>query len=419
MRQLVTSSRNVVRSTTALALASVIATAISACGGGEEACTTLGCASNSPAAAGVGGTGGASGNPDDAIIDDDLVSNPSSGGALQDGQVCRAVRFDAVANPVNLLILLDRSVSMAERVDRDVPDSPTRWTVVTDALRAFINSDDAASARVGIQFFGLMNGYDDCSAAKYANPAVGIAPLADNRQALLNALAGTAPGSFTPTAPALEGALSYALGVAQLPENAAIPTVVVLASDVIPSECGPLDAQGQVIISLRQVIETLERFSEPPLDGTGNPVQPPIRTYVIGPEDLRSNATVLAQAGGGQTFLVGADSLVFDQSKFLDALLSIVFRPLSCEIDVPQTAPDTGEQIDFEKVRVRYTGASSGTAREFPRASGPGTCGTGDAWYYDNNTAPAKIVFCRQACNSLGAGELSVELGCAPTPALF
>jgi hypothetical protein len=381
--------------------------------GGEEACTTIGCETDEPAPLqGAGGTGlnGTAGTGPGLIDPNDSASGGSS--TLGEGEVCREVVLTAQTNPVNVLILLDRSTSMLEDADANSP-GVSRWDAVTAALRAFVNSPQAENARVGLQFFGLNNGADDCSVDKYATPAVTVAPLVGNRAALLNAIDTTAPGSLTPTAPAVSGALSYALQVAQ--QDAAVPTVMVLASDGIPSECGPTDAQGQMIISFREIIDTLESYSAPPIDAQGNPSQPSVRTFIVGTRELQSNAQSLAEAGNGQAFLVGGGTPGENlEQRFLDALLSIVVKPLDCELDVPQTAPDTGEVIDFDEVRLRFTGASSGLTREFPRVMGPQACGNDEAWFYEDASPPEKIFLCRQACSGLGAGTLRLELGCAP-----
>lgn len=314
---------------------------------------------------------------------------------------------------MNVHILLDRSTSMLELADPMVP-GVSRWDAVTGALRAFVNSAQATDARVGLQFFGLMNGNDDCGAEKYVTPAVPVLPLVANRQALLDAINNTLPGSLTPTAPAVQGALTYARQVAELPENENIPTVMILASDGIPSECGPT-VDGQMIVSFREIIDTLRSFSEPVRDAAGNPMRPPVRTYIVGTEELENNADALAEAGNAEAFLVGGGTGGGDlEAKFLDALLSIVVKPLDCEIDVPQTAPDNGEAINFEEVRVRFTGASSNITTEFPRTNGPGGCGVSNAWFYEAASPPTKIFFCPNACDSLGAGNLKLELGCAP-----
>lgn len=400
-------------------MAPLLASTFFAACGGKEACTTVGCESEEPGAGSTaqGGSGtqtGAGGSSSGFV--DPSENQPGAAGTstLGEGEACREVVFAAQTNPVNVLVLLDRSTSMLEPADMAVP-GVSRWDAVTGALRAFVNSPQAENANVGLQFFGLSNGADDCAVDKYATPAVPVAPLVANRAALLDAIDTTLPGSLTPTAPAVAGALQYALSVAQQPANAEVPTVMVLASDGIPSECGPLGPDGQPIVSFREIIDTLQSFSTPT-----DPAQPTVRTFIVGTRELQNNAQSLAQAGGGQAFLVGggvtgaaagANDL---EARFLDALLSIVVRPLDCEIDVPQTAPDTGENIDFDAVRVRFTGASSGTVTEFPRANGPQSCGLDRAWFYEDASPPQKIFLCRAACDSLGAGELKLELGCAP-----
>jgi hypothetical protein len=387
-------------------------------GCGEDAgCTTIGCESAAPVISqNNGGTAGVDQNAG-SLAGDDLVPGGAGTSGIVDGEACREVNISAQTSPVNVHILLDRSTSMLEQADPAVP-GVTRWDAVTAALRAFVNSPQALDARVGIQFFGLINGTDDCGVEKYLTPAVPVAPLEGNRAALLAAIDGTRPGSLTPTGPALEGALTYARSVAQLPENAGVPTVLILASDGQPSECMPVDANGNQIFSYTEIVETLTSFSQPPLDAAGEPMLPPVLTYIVATEALGQNAAVFARAGGGQAFLVGGSTDAAGgatlEAKFLDALLSIVVKPLDCELDVPQTAPETGEAINFDQVRVRFTGASSGVVTEFPRADGPGDCGVDNAWFYDNENPPQKIFFCRRACESLGAGDIKLELGCAP-----
>jgi hypothetical protein len=380
--------------------------------GGEESCTTIDCAGSQQTQQPSSGAGGSGGSTGSLLGPGDEAAGGTN--ALEDGDACREVVFAAQSNPVNVLILLDRSVSMLEDADTATP-GVSRWDAVTNALRLFVNSPQATQARVGLQFFGLTNGMDDCGVDKYATPAVPVAPLEQNRAALLTAIDGTLPGSFTPTAPAVSGALSYALQVAQQPDSADVPTVMVLASDGIPSECGPLDDNGQAIVSFQEIIDTLKAYSTPPTDTAGVPTVPSVRTFIVGTRELQNNAQALANAGGGEAFLVGGGTPGANlEQRFLDALLSIVVKPLDCQIDVPQTAPDTGEAIDFDEVRLRFTGASSGSTTEFPRAIGPGACGNNQAWYYDAAIPPQKIFLCKRACDGLGAGELKLELGCAP-----
>jgi hypothetical protein len=389
------------------------------CGGGDDACTTLACtsaqAANQPRA--QGGSGGASSNsgtPGGDLLSDE---DPRPVAGLQDDQVCNGVTVNAPTRPINVLILLDRSISMLQPTDPTVVGSPSRWDAVRSALGSFVNSDQATEARVGLQFLGLMR-QDDCSVDKYAVPAVAVAPLAANRAALLDIMNTTLPGSLTPTAPAVEGSLRYALSLAQRPENADVPTVLVLASDGLPTECGTVGADGVNAASVSQVSAILKNYAKPPLDGAGKPTQPPIRTYVVAPEGESLNARTLAQAGDAQAFVLGTQTGGGGanlEAEFLDALLRIIAKPLDCQIDLPQLASGTGQSLDFDKVRVRFTAANSGTVTEYPRTDNVVNCGNNKAWYYDDPLAPKKIIFCQDTCQALSAGDLKVELGCSPT----
>jgi von Willebrand factor type A domain len=377
--------------------------------GGDEACTTIGCANEQQASNAATAQGGGAGSSGSDMAAADVFGDLGSGmGPLQDDQVCASVGATAPTRPINVVILLDRSISMLASVDASVPGAPSRWEAVNSALGSFVNSAQAADARVGLQFLGLMN-QDDCEVGKYAVPAVAVAPLTSNRTALLDVLGKTRPGSLTPAAPAIEGSLRYALSVAQRPENADIPTVLVLASDGLPTECGPIGPDGLRTVSFGQILDILKSYSQP-ADAT----QPVIRTHLVGTQELASNASSLAQAGGGEAFLVGNDagSGVDLEVKFLEALLRIVVKPLACEWDLPQATED-GQAIDFEQVRARFTASSSGTVSEYPRARDLTTCGLNKAWYYDDPLAPKKLVFCPDTCRSLGAGELKLDFGCS------
>jgi hypothetical protein len=401
------------RSSSKAFLISGVALVVSGLGGcgSDEACNSIACAENEPAPS-AGGTGGTGSGP--GLVGSGAAAG-TGGTGLGDAEVCREVAIQADNTPVNIHIMLDRSVSMLDPVVANDPSSGTRWDAVTGALRSFLNSEQANGSQVSIQFFGLTNGMDDCEVAKYSVPAVPMGPLTSNRTQLISTIDATSPGSLTPTTPALEGALTYALSVAQLPENAERATVVVLASDGVPSECtGVMDSQGNSVFSVTPVANMLRSYSRPDTGADGEPVRPPIRTYIIGTEELRANATTLADAGGGEAFLLGGAGGDV-QAQFLDAMLSIVSKPLTCEIDVPQTAPDTGERVDFDRVKVSFT-SPTGLTREIPRGQGVGSCSSAlsGAWYYDDPLTPKKVFFCPQACSGIGAGTLKLELGCAP-----
>jgi hypothetical protein len=92
---------------------------------------------------------------------------------------------------------------------------------------------------------------------------------------------------------------------------------------------------------------------------------------------------------------------------------------LGCEFAVP--VPKNGGAVDPGSVIVNYTAGGQTQPSPLTQVTDASKCGTiKDAWYYDNNTAPTKIIFCPSLCDSAGkdtAGKLEIALGCkAPPP---
>lgn len=374
-----------------------------ACGGGDAPCTTTACApaEGAPLATPTGPQLVPSGQ----TLGTALGTPPRpEASPLAADEICNAQALAAEASPVNLLVLLDRSVSMNEPATPGDPASATRWDAVTAALGAFLVRPELSNIQVGLQFFGLNNGSDDCGVDKYSEPAVAVGALPQVREELLSSISRTRPGSLTPTAPAVLGALRYATRVAAKPENAGRSTVLVLASDGLPSECAGVDANGVSTGYLSNLVDVLEQYSNPS-DGS-----PPVQTYVLGTEELGVNARLLADAGDGKAFLIGAGDV---ESQFLEAMLSIVTTPLDCQVPVPAQSA-TGESLDLDRIRVRFTHAGTARVEEFPRVSSEGQCLSTQGWFYDDPGAPQFVKLCRSTCEALGAGQLQLEFGCAP-----
>lgn len=371
------------------------------CGGTPAPCTSIGCADDSaPAASSTG--------PqvvhDPAGVVSSFAPQQESATQLDSADICSAEALAAEASPVNLVVLLDRSVSMSEPATPGDPAAGSRWEAVTAALGAFLVRPELSNVKVGLQFFGLRNGSDDCGMEKYEQPAVAVGDLPQVRDELLSTISRTRPGSLTPTGPAVQGALRYAARVAAKPENAGRSTVLVLASDGLPSECAGMDETGASTGYLSSLVDVLEQHANPP-DGT-----PAVRTYVLGTEELGVNARLLADAGGGKAFLIGSGNV---EAQFLEAMLSIVTSPLDCQLPVPEQ-PVTGERLDFDRIRVRFTHAGSGRVEEFPRLAHEGQCLSNSGWFYDDPNAPQFVKLCGGTCQGLGAGQIQLEFGCAP-----
>lgn len=102
---------------------------------------------------------------------------------------------------------------------------------------------------------------------------------------------------------------------------------------------------------------------------------------------------------------------------------SALFSELSRTIAVPTTLPcsfnvpaaPTGMTFDPFLVNVVYSPGSGGM-RTLPYVSGPAACPpSGDAWFYDDESAPMRIELCNGSCSEVqadGSGAIDIAFGC-------
>jgi hypothetical protein len=279
-----------------------------------------------------------------------------------------------------------------------------------------------------VDYAGYCHARDVCDATAYATPVVPIAALSGSATGqaatLATSLSQHAPDGYTPTGPALKGAIQYAQQYAK--DHAGHKLAVVLVTDGLPlaftdyfdtasgiihpgfprPECNPTDIAGIAGVAMAGAM--------PP---AGTPAVP---TFVIGVAsnvELSSIGSKLDQiATGGGT----APAIRIDTSQDVSALLrtklaEIRTKAISCEYKLPAAG------VDFKKVNVSFTsGAGSDTA--VGHAPIDGTDGSGcDArggWYYDKDPAsgtPTKITACPTTCSMFQTdlnGHVNVVLGC-------
>jgi hypothetical protein len=347
------------------------------------------------------GLGGEGGGP--VIGLDAACASQSSKGQLQ---------------PLDMYIMLDQSGSMKDN---------NKWGNVTSALNAFVAQPSMAGVGVGLQYFGVTGGSaggcqngkacasdadcsggacapilnicicsgggDSCNAADYAKPEIEIEPLPGVAQKITASISAHSPSTGTPTSAALQGAVDHAKAWAQA--HAGHVTIALLATDGDPEECdtnlGNIDAIAAAALA-------------------GNPK---ILTFVIGVGSSLSNLNGIAQAGGtNQAFIVDTGGNA--QQQFLDALNKIRGQALGCVYSIP--LPTGGGQIDFGTVNVQYTPGDGSPPSILPKVADKGSCpASGDAWYYDNNSAPTQIILCDSSCSKIEAdksGEVNIVFGC-------
>jgi hypothetical protein len=312
---------------------------------------------------------------------------------VSDAAVCGGVSLEAEAVGVDMYIMMDRSVSMAEQVGST---GRIRWDFVHEAVQKFVEAPGAANIGVGIQFFGQSGSRDDamdCDVSRYSTPAVPIGPASQVGPDVVAAVDATLPGGLTPTFPALEGAVAYGKQWAKAHPGRA--TVVVLVTDGFPTQC-------QNPVSVSAIADVARQAAEE---------SPPVRTYVIGLA-AGFNLDTIARSGGTQkAFLLDEGDIT---GSFVTTLSNISNNQLACEYEIPAPT-DPNQKVDLNKVQIVYTPAV-GDQEEIPRANALTDCATSNSggWYYDNPTSPSKILVCPCSCSRFGAGKVDIRLGCEP-----
>src|ERR1700704_6456866 len=103
-------------------------------------------------------------------------------------EFCVSATYPSGFADVGIAILLDDSGSMFGM----------RWDSASAAMSALVHDPRAAGLAVALQYFPLP---DSCSADAYGVPAVGLALLPTNAQAIDDSLAAQEPHGATPTVP--------------------------------------------------------------------------------------------------------------------------------------------------------------------------------------------------------------------------
>ena len=362
-----------------------------ASGGASGSSATGGTAATGGSGATNGTGGGTAGSAATGDACPGLPFEDADGGAGV--TACRGVSYEAESVPVDLYLMMDRSISLSET---DEATGRTRWESLRVAIATFIDEAKDQNLRVGLGFFGRTGGNDDsldCDPSFYASPTVEIGEPSDVGADILDALSVIQPGGFTPTGPALAGALEHASEwAANAPGRA---TAVVLITDGYPTQCEPRGISA--IAALAEEAHSHEPY---------------VRTFVIGLA-AEFNLDSIARAGGThQAYRVdGADPV----GSFLLALRNVSNSKLACRYELPAPPGDT-MKIDYEEVQVTYTAANM-SVEEVPRISDMTACSRNPngGWYYDDPASPTQILVCPCTCSRFEAGRVDVALGCKPS----
>jgi hypothetical protein len=261
-----------------------------------------------------------------------------------------------------------------------------------------------------VPFDNYCRSRDVCTAASYGTPVVPMTTLPAGAQALTEALNARMPDGFTPTGPALTGAIQFAQ--AHQTANPTHKVAIVLVTDGMPGgfipnspppACTPGDVMG---------VSTLVQ--------TGSMGTPPIPTFVIGvfgPCDVvdqnikpQENLDSWAASGGtSKAILIRTDGDVVAELK--KALTDIRTSAIKCRYETPKPGEAT---VDYGLVNVTFTAAPSMPATTLNYVTNAAGCDpTAGGWYYDvdpkTGAKPTEIITCDQSCTAFqSAGNESV-----------
>ncbi len=336
---------------------------------------------------GIGDGGGGSARDGGGQQMSDGGAQASDAGADAGIDVCQAISSKGKQQPLDMYLMLDRSKSMNEALGT----SGTKWAAITAALTSFLGQSGMDGISVGLQYFPIgLSDSQQCTASNYSAPSIAIAPVADVKSAITSSINGQTLMSGTPTSAALTGAIAYAKTYAAA--NAQDAVIVVFATDGQPNGCV-------------EDIAAIAAIAAAGVSGT-----PKILTFVIGVGSLLDNLNEIASGGGtSSAFLVTGGDV---GAQFLAALNQIRGATTGCTYLLE--APD-GQVLDPTKVNVDYV-TSSGATVDLVQVSGKSSCAASqDAWYYDDASAPTKILLCPSTCTKVQAdssSQVNVLLGC-------
>jgi MYXO-CTERM domain-containing protein len=305
---------------------------------------------------------------------------------ITDFEACAETSQEATLVPVNMLLMVDTSGSMAD---------DGKWDATSAAFTTFFQDASSSSLQVALRFWPEGQ-CDDmaCDVDACATPTVAVGPLTDggHRQDLIDAFAAVVPEGPTPMSAALEGAAQWARA-RQMDVGNSEQVVIVLVTDGEPNGC------NEAIGAISGVAG--DAFT---MDG--------IPTFAVGIEgSLEADMNAIATAGGTDAgFFIGAANA---ETELLAALQEIAGKSVDCSFPVPE-ATDPGSVLDPRLVRVEYTPQGQSASDLIDKTDGADDCGQG-GWYYDDPVAPTTITLCPSTCSEVQSDEeaqLAIALGC-------
>lgn len=317
--------------------------------------------------------------------------------------------------PVAINIILDQSGSMggAPAIPPFIPAVPALWPGAVDSINAFVNDPMSEGLSVALQYFPVA-GYQ-CNGTGYDMPEVPMGKLLPDgvqAMAIANSLAAHAPNGNTPIEGALRGVTSYCQ--TYTPSDPNEVCVAVFITDGFPTDCsadattlagiaGTAAGAGVITYAVGLQGSDFTLLDQISMQGGAEDCDAAAATYAC---DVTAGSDKLVEA------LKKIRKEVITTVTHTETVMKTVEKPLDCEFVLPPPE-NVAQGFDKDEVNVQLTGPSISDTT-LGRVPSKGDCAA-DAWYYDDATAPTRIIACPDTCDMIQATEgakIDILLGC-------
>jgi hypothetical protein len=339
-------------------------------------------------------------------------------GAVGDGKgpTCGGARITTTRPPVDLVMIVDQSGSMAD----DIANLQRSINGLAELLSAFrFDYRLVMIASHGDPFHTFSKAYEVCVPPPLGGATCGAPNGSKFRQINRNVQSNDALKILLETVGATSGPLAFR---DLLRPNATKVVIPVTDDDSVADEpatsCSDADYADPKKQGCVPNAETFDRLVLSRANGLFG--SPSARSYVVYPL-VGAARHPSEQVCGSQVVNAGAQYLALAkrtggkwapicESDFLSifrGLAADLAGKVSCVVPVP--AADPG----FDRDRVNLDFVTAGGVRRRVYQAGEGPCDDVDGWRYD--ASGTKIEICGQACRDVRAeptGRLEIELGC-------
>lgn len=258
-------------------------------------------------ATGTGCPTGQSCNASGMCVTSTMDGGPRDGRVGETDNTCASVTLDGTRVPPNVILLVDRSLSMT--MNEFGSTGMDRWEVLYDTL---MNSTTGLVTRLQSQVrFGLVL-YTSVLRGGTCPELIDVLPPAlDARDAIDAVYSTNPPGGATPTGESLSLVVTDLQGMT-LPPG---PTIILLATDGEPNTCAStMDMTGGQAMAIAAA-------------RAANTAGFPVYAIGVGTDVSQANLSMISQAGGG-----GDAYSVNDPASLARDLEAIVGNVVSCTV---------------------------------------------------------------------------------------